>query len=235
MITVRKAGDRGKADRGWLQSRFTFSFAEYHDPQHMGFRSLRVINDDRVAAGKGFGPHAHRDMEILTYVVEGSLLHRDSTGAEFIIRPNEIQLMRAGTGVVHSEFNASASDSVHFFQIWIFPREEDLEPAYQQVGFDAEEKRGRLRLIAAPGTGDEARAVTIQQDAFVYVAELKKGAELTHVLKPGRHSWIQMTKGTASLNGQPLGDGDGAAVSGERELRLAGEGAGGEFLLFDLP
>ncbi len=200
----------------------------------MGFRALRVINEDRVAPGKGFGPHAHRDMEILTYVIEGSLLHRDSTGAQHTIRPNEIQIMSAGNGVVHSEFNASTTDPVHFFQIWILPADEDLRPGYQQIGFDPAEKEGGLRLLAAPWIKN-GQCVTIHQNAFVYAAQLKSGRELTHVLDANRYSWVQMTKGSASVNSQLMQEGDGAAISEERELRIAGAPSGCEFLLFDLP
>ena len=235
MIRIRHAGERGHADRGWLQSNFTFSFAEYNDPRYMGFRTLRVINDDRVAPGKGFGPHAHRDMEIITYVTEGSLLHRDSTGAQHVIRPNEIQIMSAGTGVVHSEFNASTTDPVHFFQIWIIPANEDLQPAYQQVGFDPTEKEKRLRLLAAPEIADGQRAVIINQNAFVYVAELKSSEQLIYAVDADRHAWVQVTKGSVSVNDQGLQEGDGASISEERELRVAGAASGGEFLLFDLP
>src|SRR5437762_9990065 len=172
MIKTRRTDERRHVDRGWLNSYFTFSFADYHDPAHMGFRALRIVNEDRIAPGKGFGPHAHRDMEILTYVLEGKLLHRDSMGEQHVLGPNEIQMMSAGSGVVHSEFNASETEPVHLFQIWILPAEEDLEPSYQQIAFDASEKRGRLRLLAAPnGTGDAVRAV-IRQDARIYAAEL---------------------------------------------------------------
>jgi redox-sensitive bicupin YhaK (pirin superfamily) len=235
MINIRRAKDRFSADRGWLQSNFTFSFADYTDPSHMGFRALRVLNDDRIAPGKGFGPHAHRDMEILTYVVEGKLLHRDSMGQQHVLGPNEVQTMSAGTGVVHSEFNASETEPVHSFQIWILPAAEDLEPSYQQIAFDPEEKRNRFRLLAAPEvTGDRPMTV-IRQDARVYAAEFGVGKTVTHAISPQRHAWIQVVKGYVTLNGTPLGDGDGVSVSEETELSFTGMmPAGGEILFFDL-
>src|SRR6266581_5818993 len=169
MITIRKSQDRGHANRGWLDSYHTFSFADYYDTAHMGFRALRVINDDRIAPGKGFGPHAHRDMEIITYVLEGGLLHRDSTGESHILRPNEVQTMSAGNGIVHSEFNASEKDPAHSIQIWITPAAEDLQPSYQQIAFAPHEKRGRFRLLAGPRASDRERATVINQDASLYV------------------------------------------------------------------
>ena len=239
MINIRRASDRGHANRGWLISNFTFSFAGYHDPAHMGFRALRVINDDIIAPGKGFGPHAHRDMEILTYVIEGKLLHRDSMGQEHVLGPNEVQAMSAGTGVVHSEFNASETEPVHSLQIWILPGMEDLEPSYQQISFEPGEKRGRLRLLAAPHGSErpEARegdAVKIHQDAFVYASVLGSGEKLTQKLPPGRHAWVQVARGNVSINGESLAEGDGAAISGETELSFTGGPDSGEFLFFDL-
>lgn len=234
MINIRPADERGHADRGWLNSHFTFSFADYHDPAHMGFRALRVLNDDRIAPGKGFGPHAHRDMEILTYVIEGKLLHRDSMGEEHVLGPNEIQMMSAGTGVVHSEFNASETEPAHTFQIWIQPEAEDLEPSYQQIAFDPAEKRGRLRLLVAPERSGD-RMTVIRQNARVYVAELRIGETVRQPLPSGRHAWIQVVRGNVSLNGHSLKEGDAAAVSAESELSFAGlEPTGGEILLFDL-
>ena len=235
MITIRPAGDRGHADHGWLNSWHTFSFANYHDPTHMGFRALRVINDDRVAAGKGFGAHAHRDMEIISYVLEGSLAHKDSMGERHVIGPNTIQMMSAGTGIVHSEFNPSENEPVHFLQIWIEPAMEDVKPSYQQISFAPAEKRGRLRLLAGPhANGAEASAV-IHQDAWVYAAELGPGETLDKPLAPGRFGWVQVARGNVLLNGQKLAEGDGAAVSGEKQLSLAGDSPdGAEFLLFDL-
>jgi len=236
MIVIRRSDDRGFADRGWLQSHFTFSFADYYDPAHMGFRALRVINEDRIAPGKGFGPHAHRDMEILTYVVEGKLRHRDSMGEQQTLGPNEIQVMSAGSGVVHSEFNASETDPVHLFQIWILPAAEDLQPSYQQIAFAPEDKRRRLSLLAAPETNRDAAMTVIHQDARVYVAELALHEELSLPLDSRRHAWVQIVKGNVSLNGQRLDEGDGAAVSDERELSIIGmKTGGGEVLLFDLP
>jgi hypothetical protein len=201
----------------------------------MGFRALRVLNDDRIAPGKGFGPHAHRDMEILTYVVEGHLLHRDSMGQQHILGPNEVQTMSAGTGVVHSEFNASETESVHSFQIWILPAAEDLEPSYQQIAFDPVEKRGRFRLLAAPEISGSQPMTVIRQDARVYAAEFAAGETVKQKLSPRRHAWIQVVRGDVSLNGTPLRDGDGVGVSEESELSFSGlQPAGGEILLFDL-
>src|SRR5262247_2599125 len=180
MISIRRSHERGHADRGWLNSYFTFSFADYQDPARMGFRALRVMNEDRIAPGKGFGPHAHRDMEILTYVLEGQLLHRDSMGEQHVLGPNEIQMMSAGSGVVHSEFNASETEPVHLFQIWILPAAEDFEPAYQQIAFAPEEKHGRLRLLAAPEMRGNPATTVIRQDARIYAAELPAGDGLQH-------------------------------------------------------
>jgi redox-sensitive bicupin YhaK (pirin superfamily) len=235
MIKIRRSGERGQADRGWLQARFTFSFADYHDPDNMGFRVLRVINEDRIAPGKGFGPHAHRDMEIMTYVMDGKLRHRDSMGEHHAIGPNEMQLMSAGSGVVHSEFNASESDPVHLCQIWILPAAEDLEPSYQQVGFAPSDKQGRLCLLAAPVDSRERALTTIRQNVRIYVAALGINEQVHHSLDQGRHGWIQVTNGHVEVNGQTLDQGDGAAVSDEPELAIIGMRAGGEILLFDLP
>jgi redox-sensitive bicupin YhaK (pirin superfamily) len=235
MITIRQAGDRGHADRGWLNSWHTFSFADYYDPAHMGFRALRVINDDRVAPGKGFGAHAHRDMEIVSYVLEGSLAHKDSMGERHVIGPNTIQAMSAGTGIVHSEFNPSETEPVHFLQIWIEPAMEDVEPAYQQISFAPAEKRGRLRLLAGPHAGGAGTSAVIHQDAWVYAAELQEGEKLSHPVAAGRFAWVQVARGHMLLNGQKLSEGDGAAIGEEKELSFAGDGAtGAEFLLFDL-
>lgn len=232
MVTLRKAEERGHANRGWLNSNFTFSFADYHDPAHMGFRSLRVINDDVIQGGKGFGAHAHRDMEIITYVLEGGLTHRDSMGEQRTVEPNTIQAMSAGTGVVHSEFNASPNEPVHLLQIWIVPAEEDVEPSYQQISFDAEEKQGRLRLLAGPEHVEGS--ALIHQDARVYACALDSGAHIEMPIAPGRHAWVQVASGNAVLNGHPLKTGDGAAISKEDKLRLEGAGEGAELLLFDL-
>lgn len=231
MIAVRPASERGHADHGWLDTRHTFSFASYHDPRHMGFRSLRVINEDRVQPAEGFGTHAHRDMEILTWVLEGALEHKDSMGNGSVIRPGDLQRMSAGTGVTHSEFNPSREAPVHFLQIWLLPRERGLPPGYEQRRFPQEARRGRLRLIAA-GDGREG-AVTIHQDADVWTALLQPGESVHHALAPGRHAWLHVARGAVSLNGSTLGAGDGAAVSDESALEITGA-AGAEVLLFDL-
>ncbi len=235
MITIRRSEARGKGDRGWLRSHFTFSFADYHDPAFQGFRALKVMNEDRIAPGKGFGPHAHRDMEIITFVLEGRLAHRDSMSGPHTVGPNEIQTMSAGPGVVHSEFNASESEPVHLMQIWIEPSAEDLPPSYQQVALPADSKRGRLHLLAGPA-GDGSPATTINQNARLYVADLAAGETVAQPLGPDRHAWIQVMRGAASVNGERLDEGDGAAISDEQELLVRGDGTqGGEVLLFDLP
>ncbi len=231
MIAVRPASERGHADHGWLDTRHTFSFASYHDPRYMGFRSLRVINEDRVQPAQGFGTHAHRDMEILTWVLEGALEHRDSMGNGSVIRPGDLQRMSAGTGVTHSEFNPSREAPVHFLQIWLLPRERGLPPGYEQKRFPPEGRRGRLRLIAA-GDGREG-AVTIHQDADVWTALLQPGESVRHALAPEHYAWLHVARGAVSLNGSTLGAGDGAAVSDESALEITGA-AGAEVLLFDL-
>lgn len=231
MITVRAAEDRGYADRGWLKSHFSFSFADYYDPAHSGFRSLRVINDDVVAGGGGFGTHPHRDMEILTYVLEGALEHQDSTGTRAVIRPGEVQRMSAGTGIAHSEYNHSKTEPVHLLQIWLHPERTGLKPGYEQKEFTAAEKQGRLRLVAARDGRDGA--VTIHQDAALYIGLLASGEQVTHRLEPGRHAWVHVARGSLSLNGRPLKAGDGAAVSEEETLELTGNDSA-EVLVFDL-
>jgi redox-sensitive bicupin YhaK (pirin superfamily) len=231
MITLRPAGERGRADHGWLDSRHTFSFDTYYDPRHMGFRSLRVINEDRVAPGRGFGTHSHRDMEIISYVVAGRLAHKDSTGTSAVIRPGEVQRMTAGTGVSHSEFNPSPTDPTHFLQIWILPEERGLRPGYEQREFPEGERRGRLRLVASRG-GDEG-SVTVRQDIKLYAALLDAGDEVSHPLGAGRHAWVQVVKGAVGLNGTRMGAGDGAAVSDETSLDIAAS-EDAELLLFDL-
>src|SRR5438034_4500192 len=204
MITIRKSQERGHANRGWLDSYHTFSFADYYDTAHMGFRALRVLNDDRIAPGKGFGPHAHRDMEIITYVVEGHVLHRDSTGEQHIVGPNEIQTMSAGSGIIHSEFNPSDTELARVLQIWIEPASEDLKPSYQQIAFAPEEKKGRLRLLAAP-EGSSAEPLTIiNQDARFFAAEVAPEQRVVHSLAAERHAWIHVVKGHVSLNGQSM-------------------------------
>lgn len=236
MINIRRSDQRGKADRGWLNSHFTFSFADYQDPAFNGFRSLKVMNEDRIAPGKGFGPHAHRDMEIVTFVLEGRLAHRDSMSGPHTVGPNEIQTMSVGTGVVHSEWNASETEPCHLMQIWIEPSAEDLDPAYQQVAIPPAAKRGALCLLAGPVSGDSHPLTTINQDARLYVTELGAGESVRQPLAASRHAWVQVMRGLASLNGQALAEGDGAAISNEHELTLTGGGsAGGEVLLFDLP
>jgi redox-sensitive bicupin YhaK (pirin superfamily) len=231
MIQVRPAAERGRTDWGWLDSRHTFSFGDYRDPAHMGFRSLRVINDDRVQAGAGFGAHGHRDMEILSYVLEGALEHQDSAGGGGVIRPGEIQMMRAGTGITHSEFNHSAVDPVHFLQIWIVPDARGLEPAYAQRAFDREAAGRAFLLLASPDGRDGSLAV--HQDVRLWVAVLGDGDRRALALGPSRHAWIHVARGAAALNDTALGEGDGAAVSGEDLLQLVGRGPA-EILAFDL-
>jgi redox-sensitive bicupin YhaK (pirin superfamily) len=231
MITVRKAQERGHARHGWLESFHTFSFAGYHDARHMGFRDLRVINEDRVEPQRGFGTHSHRDMEIVSYVLEGALEHRDSLGNGSVIRPGDVQRMSAGTGVSHSELNPSASEPVHFLQIWILPEREGLAPSYEQKHFPVEERAGRLRLVASRG-GREG-SVRVHQDVDLYASLLAAGESVTHTLRAGRHAWLQVARGRCALNGVALEAGDGAAVSEERSLGLVGVGDA-ELLLFDL-
>ncbi len=218
-MTIRKADERGHASYGWLNTHYTFSFADYHDPEWMGFRSLRVINDDVIGAGGGFDMHPHRDMEIITYVLSGSLEHKDSMGNGRIIRAGEVQYMAAGTGVLHSEFNPSRTEPVRLLQIWIRPDRKGAKPAYADKSFAAAES-GRLTLIAS-GDGRDG-AIRINQDADVFAAKLKAGDEVVHTLKPGRHAWVQVAEGELTLNGQRLNAGDGVAVSDETTLRFAG-------------
>src|SRR5688572_20268943 len=202
MIHVRKAEDRGRADHGWLDSRHTFSFADYHDPHYMGFRTLRVINEDRVRPGEGFGTHPHRDMEILSYVIEGALEHKDNIGTSSVIRPGEVQRMTAGTGVLHSEFNPSRKEPVHFLQIWILPEKKGLKPGYEQKMFADGERRNRLRLVASRDRRDGS--LSIHQDAELYATLLDSGRTVVHPLAPGRHAWVQVVRGAVALNGRPL-------------------------------
>jgi len=232
MITRRPSQERGHAQHGWLDSYHTFSFADYHDPQHMGFRSLRVINEDRVQPGKGFGTHAHRDMEILSYVLDGALAHKDSLGTGSVIRPGEVQRMSAGTGVTHSEFNPSLSELVHFLQIWVLPERTGLPPSYEQRAFPAEEKQGKLRLVASRD-GREG-SVTIHQAVDLYASLLAPGEAVTHPLTSGHHAWIQVARGAIMLNDTALSVGDGAAVSDEPRLTVTATDQA-EVLLFDLP
>ena len=232
MLQIRKSNERGHADHGWLNSYHTFSFADYVDPQQMGFSALRVINEDRVQPGAGFPTHGHRDMEIISYVLDGALEHKDSLGTGSVIRPGDVQRMSAGSGVRHSEYNASAEQPVHFLQIWIQPDQLGGAPGYEQQHFAPEELNGRLRLIAAP----EARegAVTLRQDARLYATRLNGEQEVTHILSAGRRAYVQVARGSVQLNGVPLAAGDGARVENETTLRLHA-GANAEVLLFDLP
>ena len=220
MITVRPGGERGRTQISWLDSHHSFSFNDYHDPDHMGFRSLRVINEDFVAPGAGFGRHGHRDMEILSYVLEGGLEHQDSSGGGGVIRPGEIQFMRAGTGVTHSEKNASQSEAVHFLQIWIVPDRRALAPTYGQKPFDREAARkGFVRLASRDG---QEGSLQIQQDATLFVTILGPGEKRAYELGPARHAWVQVTRGSATVNGRPLEAGDGAAASDEPRIELEG-------------
>ncbi len=229
--TVRKAEDRGKADFGWLQSRHSFSFGEYYDPGYMGFGPLRVINDDRVAPGGGFPAHPHRDMEIISYVLDGALEHKDSLGTGSVISPGDVQRMSAGTGVRHSEYNASSKEPVHFLQIWIIPEREGVKPGYEQKNFGAAEKRGKLRLIASHGGRDDS--VAIHQDADLYATLLEAGETVSHTLNAERGAWVQVARGSIAVNGQKLEAGDGMAIEGAGDLRLEA-GASAEVLLFDM-
>jgi redox-sensitive bicupin YhaK (pirin superfamily) len=233
MLTLRKADDRGRANFGWLDSQHTFSFGDYYDPAQMGFGPLRVINEDRVRPGAGFGTHGHRDMEIISYVLEGALEHKDSIGTGSVIRPGDVQIMSAGTGIRHSEFNASKTEPVHFLQIWVIPARERLEPRYQQKMFAQSEKRGVLRLV---GSSDgRAGSVTIHQNVDLYASVLDGGASVTHTLAPGRKGWVQIVRGAIELNGQRLDAGDGVAAENEASLALTSRADGSEVLVFDLP
>jgi redox-sensitive bicupin YhaK (pirin superfamily) len=232
-MEIRRARERGHADHGWLDSWHTFSFADYHDPRHMGFRALRVINEDRVAPGGGFPRHPHRDMEIVSYVLEGALEHKDSLGTGSVIRPGDVQRMSAGTGVLHSEYNASKTEPVHFLQIWILPDRAGHAPGYEQKTFSDADKRGRLRLVASPDGADGS--VTIHQDARIHATVLARGAGVEHALAPGRHAWVHVARGAAEVNGTPLAAGDAAALTNEPAPRLRGGGDGdAELLVFDL-
>jgi redox-sensitive bicupin YhaK (pirin superfamily) len=231
MITVRKGKDRGHANHGWLDSYHTFSFADYYDPREMGFGALRVINEDRVQGGMGFGTHPHRDMEIISYVLEGALEHKDSMGTGSVIRPGDVQRMSAGTGVFHSEYNHSPTDLVHFLQIWIEPDQLGVKPGYEQKNFVPAEKKGRLRLVASPDGNDGS--VRIHQDARVYAALLDGADTVTYAVPGGHKAYIHVARGSVRVNGQALETGDGAKVTAERELRID-QGTGAEVLLFDL-
>lgn len=232
MITIRPANQRGQTRVDWLDSRHSFSFNDYYDPQHMGFRSLRVINDDRVVPGAGFGTHGHRDMEIISYVLEGKLEHKDSLGHGSVLRPGEFQRMSAGTGVRHSEFNPSSTEGAHFHQIWLLPDRPGHVPSYEQKLFPEEQRAGKLRLVASPNGRDGS--LTIHQDAEVFLSTLHAQQQVTYALRSGRHGWLQVLRGSVRLNDQALSEGDGAAVSGERDLVIAGAEFA-EIMLFDLP
>ncbi|MFB2918543.1 MULTISPECIES: pirin family protein [Aerosakkonema] len=231
MITIRRSEERGHANHGWLDSYHSFSFADYYDPKYMGFRHLRVINQDRVAPGMGFGTHPHRDMEIISYVLDGALEHKDTIGTSSVIHPGEVQRMTAGTGIAHSEYNHSKKEPVHFMQIWILPDAKGLQPGYEQKNYPAEEKRGKLRLVASRDGRDNS--VTIHQDVNLYATLLEEGEKVVHEIKPGRHVWLQVVRGEVNLNGVPLKGGDGAAISDESIVAIEGI-KGAEVLLFDL-
>jgi redox-sensitive bicupin YhaK (pirin superfamily) len=232
MITVRKSSDRGTGRHGWLTTHHTFSFARYYDPKHMGFRSLRVINEDTVTAGQGFGAHQHDNMEIVSIVMEGALAHRDSTGGDGVLRRGEVQRMSAGTGVVHSEFNGSQDEPVHFFQIWIEPAQYDITPGYEQKMFPLDERRGQLKLLVAPG--GEGGALNIHQDARIYGAILGTGESVVHELAATRAGWVQVARGSVALNGTELKQGDGASIENVNTLTIAGTSDEAEIFLFDL-
>jgi quercetin 2,3-dioxygenase len=231
MIKIRRSNERGKADYGWLDTNYTFSFSNYYDPRFMGFRTLRVINEDFIAPDQGFPTHGHRDMEILTYVIRGELSHKDSMGNGTRILPNEVQRMTAGTGVLHSEYS-SPTDETHLLQIWILPEAEDLTPGYEQKFFAPEEKQGVLKLVASRAGTDGS--VTIHQDVNLYSSLLADGEAVSHELADGRHAWVQIVKGSVTLNGEALSEGDGAAVSAEKRLEIKSTSDETEFLLFDL-
>ncbi len=231
MIQIRKAADRGHADHGWLDTHHTFSFSSYRDPQHMGFRALRVINEDVIAPGAGFGTHPHHDMEIITYVLQGALEHQDSMGNGEVLHAGEFQRMSAGTGITHSEFNPSQHEPVHLYQIWLLPKSRGIEPSYQQRHFPEHQQHNRLQLVASPDAHDGSLA--IHQDAYVYLSSLEKDQQVVHRLAPGRHAWLQVLRGRVQLNDQPLSASDGAAASEEATLTIAANQAA-QVMLFDL-
>jgi quercetin 2,3-dioxygenase len=231
VIHIRKAADRGHANHGWLDTYHTFSFASYRDPRHMGFRSLRVMNEDFVQPGQGFGTHPHRDMEIVTYVLEGALEHKDSMGNGEVLRPGEFQRMSAGTGITHSEFNPSDTEAVHLYQIWLFPERKGIEPSYEQRRFLEEERHNHLRLVASRDAADGS--LLIHQDARIYLSSLDEGSRVFHQLRPSRHAWLQVLRGAVTLNGKSLETSDGAAVSDENTLDIVAKQPA-EFMLFDL-
>ena len=232
MIKITRSNDRGHADHGWLNTYHTFSFNTYYNPQMMGFRSLRVINEDRVTAGQGFGTHGHSDMEILSYVVEGAIAHKDSTGGEEILRPHEWQRMTAGTGIRHSEYNPSKTDKLHFYQIWILPEKNGLTAGYEQKMFAPEDKSGKLKLVAS--NDSRSGSIKINQDVSVFDSILDAGETVSYELAENRHAWIQIVKGKIEINGEILQSSDGAAISEETVLTIKSQADGTEFLLFDL-
>lgn len=232
MITVRRSSERGHTNVGWLESYHTFSFNRYHDPAHMGFRSLRVVNDDLVQPGLGFPIHTHQDMEIITYVLEGSLQHQDSTGSRNVIGPGGVQVMTAGSGMAHSEYNPSQTKPVHFLQIWIVPKQNSLKPSFEHRSYTRQERWGQLCPIATPSQHDDVP--TINQDATIHTTLLDTGQQCAHRIRPGRHLWVQVARGSVLANDELLGDGDGARVIGEDGLVLLAQ-SGAEVLLFDLP
>src|ERR1022692_453853 len=233
MINVRHAAERGIANFGWLDSRHTFSFGEYYDPKQMGFGPLRVINEDRVSPGQGFGSHGHKDMEIISYVLEGALEHKDSIGTGSVIRPGDMQVMSAGTGIRHSEFNHSQTDPVHFLQIWVIPNREGIAPRYEQKTFSDIDKRGKLRLVGSSDGRDGS--VVVYQDVKIFAALLDPGEEVSYALQQGRKGWLQVVRGGVTVNGHDLAAGDGAAVTAEPALNVSAKVDATELLLFDLP
>ena len=231
MVTVRRSDERGYADHGWLKSHHTFSFAGYRDPEHMGFRSLRVMNEDRVAAGQGFGTHGHDNMEIVSYVLDGELEHKDSMGNGEILRPGEFQRITAGTGITHSEFNPSSERNTHFYQIWLYPEQQGLQPGYEQRAFDPASRKNRFQLVASRDGQDGS--LLIHQDVRIYLADLADGSEIIHDIPAGRHAWLQVLRGEVTANGESLQAGDAAAISNESSLSLR-SGDAAEVMLFDL-
>ncbi len=233
MIHILKSTERGQADHGWLQAKHSFSFGDYYNPEHMGYRVLRVINEDRVKPSNGFGTHPHRDMEIITYILEGALEHKDSMGTGSVIRPGDVQYMSAGSGVLHSEYNPSDREGVHLLQIWLLPDEKGAEPRYAQKNFADAEKRGAIKLVASKE--GENGAIAVRQDVKLYASVLDEGQRAELPLRTGRHAWIQVARGSIEVNGNRLDQGDGAAIDDEKNLAFTGESSNSEFLVFDLP
>lgn len=232
MLRIRRSDERGRGDYGWLDARYTFSFAGYHDPSNVHFRALRVMNEDRVAPGGGFPKHPHDNMEIVTYVLEGALAHQDSLGNGSQIRAGELQLMTAGSGIEHSEANASADEPVHLYQIWLFPEAKNLEPGYEQRAFPESDRQGRLQLVASR-TGEQD-SLTIHQDARLYLGTFDPGESTVHEIDDGRHLWVQVLRGSVTVEGATLDEGDGAALSDEASAEIVGGSTGGEVMVFDL-